>query len=1016
MRTPLPILLCVMAIGLLADKSAALDGDRRLSQYAHTVWRSQEGYFAGPPSSITQTRDGYIWVGTSGGLLRFDGVRFTKWTSPDADHALPGSVIVSLLGSQDGSLWVGTGNGLARWLNGTLTTYSDVQGYINSIVGGEAGDIWVARTRDRGLGPLCKIVETAVHCYGKPDGIEEPYGQSVAIDADRNVWMGGQGSLVQRKGNSSPTFRPESPLAGGHPTNIVALAAGDHHSLWVGFIGSGPGLGLQQLQGGNWKALITPSFDSSALRISSLLLDHQQSLWVGTLGDGIYRIRGNSVQHFGMSDGLSGDSVTNIFEDAEHNIWVATTGGVDSFRDLAVVSYSKVDGITGDGVNSAVAAPDGSTWVATVGGLDRISRGEVSSIRQHHGLPGEHVGALLVDHQGRLWVGVDDDLYLYEGGRFKSILDVHGQHSGIVVHMVEDADGSIWAKQLTSPQGLLLIRDNKIVARFAEPNIHAVTADPQGGAWINRDNDIYHVSTDGAHRHIDMPADIEVGKIQNGVTDANGVLWLVAREGILRLDGDNLRLLRPGNGLPCASYGAPVFDDHGDLWLAQKCGIVKIARASLLSWIKNPEAKVSTLTLNEFDGVQVGYTNFGPAASRGIDNRLWFVNGSTVQMFDPGNLHLNSVPPPVHIEQLLADHKVVSRASNMRLPPLTRDLEFDYTALSFVMPQRVMFRYKLEGYDTEFQEAGTRRSAFYTDLKPGSYRFLVSACNNSGVWSVDRATLSFIILPAWYQTVWFRILCATAFLLAVYFLYLLRLRQQAARLKLGLDERLEERTRIARDLHDTLLQTIQGSKLIADVAEEHVSDPDKIKHSLKTLSEWLGRAAMEGRTALESLRATEAADLGSALRSIVEEYGHSSAMQVFLSIDGLQREMNPVIRDEVFWIAYEAIRNASNHSQASRVDVELSIAEGMTLLVQDNGRGIPDETLGSGKPGRFGLKGMRERAAKIGGQLTITSSPGSGTEIRLTIPGRAIFATAKTVRGRPPSRLDRLLSFVTSRR
>jgi signal transduction histidine kinase len=267
------------------------------------------------------------------------------------------------------------------------------------------------------------------------------------------------------------------------------------------------------------------------------------------------------------------------------------------------------------------------------------------------------------------------------------------------------------------------------------------------------------------------------------------------------------------------------------------------------------------------------------------------------------------------------------------------------------------------------------------------------------------ATLGFLIPPTWYQTLWFQFLRGFAVLLAVYALYLIRLRQLSARLRMRLDERLEERTRIARDLHDTLLQTIQGSKLIADVAGDNVVDPAKTKHALKTLSEWLGRAALEGRTALESLRATAVTDLGTALRSTIENYKAASEIQFGLSVQNVGTEINPVMKEEVYWIAYEAIRNATNHSQASRIEVELAIEEDLKLRVKDDGCGIADSILLEGKLGHFGLNGMRERAAHIGATLTISSSSQLGTTVALFVPGKNLFSPFRKVEPRRPSSL-----------
>jgi signal transduction histidine kinase len=393
------------------------------------------------------------------------------------------------------------------------------------------------------------------------------------------------------------------------------------------------------------------------------------------------------------------------------------------------------------------------------------------------------------------------------------------------------------------------------------------------------------------------------------------------------------------------------------------------------------------------------------------DGRLWFVNLNVLEMVDPGQLKVNPTPPPVHIEQAVADRRSYLPRPDLQLPPLTRDLEIDYTALSFVVPQRVRFRYKLEGHDSGWEEPGTRRQAFYSDLRPGRYRFRVIACNNDGVWNEVGASLDFSVAPAWYQTNWFRALCLISGGFIVCFIHRLRVLQVSRAIGARFDERLAERTRMARDLHDTFLQTIQGSKLVADDALEPTTDPVRMRRAMEQLSVWLGRAAQEGRAALNSLRAatTQTNDLAEGFRRATEDGLSPSTMAVTLSVVGDAREMHPIVRDEIYRIGYEAIRNASMHSEASRLAVELRYADDLTLRISDNGSGIDPVIADRGKDGHFGLQGMQERAARIGGNLTLESSSNSGTEIRLVVPGRIIFRKTMPARRSLFTRIRTLL-------
>jgi len=381
-----------------------------------------------------------------------------------------------------------------------------------------------------------------------------------------------------------------------------------------------------------------------------------------------------------------------------------------------------------------------------------------------------------------------------------------------------------------------------------------------------------------------------------------------------------------------------------------------------------------------------------------------------LQMVDPEHLSSNPRPPPVHVEQVTADQKHYPPSENLHLPAHTKDLEIDYTALSFVVPQRVRFRYKLEGRDADWQDGGTRRQAFYTDLRPRKYRFRVIACNNDGLWNTEGATLEFSVAAAWYQTFWFYLAVAGAGSVLLFTVYRLRIRQVAASLNARFDERLEERTRIARDLHDTLLQTLQGSKLVADDALKHKSDAERMQNAVQQMSEWLGQAIGEGRAALSSLRSStvERNDLAEALRRAGEECQFQHSIEFFLSVEGGSREMHPIVRDEVYRIGYEAVRNACAHSGGSQVNVELSYLDDLVLRVSDNGKGIDTDLAVKG--GHFGLAGMYERAARLDARLTVSGSPGAGTEVQLMVPGRIAFHQADSGNRPRLRRIRRVLS------
>jgi signal transduction histidine kinase/streptogramin lyase len=756
---------------------------------------------------------------------------------------------------------------------------------------------------------------------------------------------------------------------------------------------SGPGLGLQRLVQGKWISVVMPSFDGTSLSVSALLLDRDGALWIGTESQGIYRIHDAVAEHFDSADGLSGDFVEGLFEDREGNIWVTTTKGIDSFRDRSVVVFSKREGLTADSVSSVVASRKGVVWTGNVGSLDFVHDGKISSITPRRGLPGKVVTSLLEDHTGLLWVGVDNGLFVYQSGRFRPILKPDGQPIGFVERMIEDTDGDVWASVSGVSGRVVRIRNRKVV-ESTDPEIQhsLIVADPSGGIWLGlRNGDLARYRQ---NRMEQIPASPDArGGLLRLLLDSDHVVWGAASTGLVGWKKGKLQTLAVRNGLPCADIYAMVVDNQHALWLDAACGLIRIAATELQRWWEHPDAKVKVWVLDVFDGFQAGNPSFNPAVSRSPDGRLWFANESVLQMVDPAHLEGNILPPPVHVEQIIAGGKTYPAVGSVPLPTLTRDIEVDYTALSFVMPQRVRFRYKLEGHDTMWEDADTRRSAFYTNLRPAHYRFHVIACNNDGVWNEQGAVLDFIIPPAWYQTPWFVALGVLGVLGLCYLLYRRKVRQVAASMRIRFDERIEDRTRVARDLHDTLIQTIQGSKLVVDNARKGPPDLARMQKAVDLLSEWLDRAVMEGRAALSSLRGStaEGNDLAEALRRACDDCRLRKFIDASFSLRGQSREIHPISRDEVYRIGYEAIQNACVHSGGSRIIAEIEYGPNLRLSVRDNGKGIDEETLRSGKTGHFGLTGMRERALRIGGRLTISSSAGGGTEVILLVPGRLIF-------------------------
>jgi signal transduction histidine kinase/ligand-binding sensor domain-containing protein len=983
---------------LMCRPASALDPNRKISQYGHTAWRIQDGVFSGAPHAITQTTDGYLWIGTESGLLRFDGIRFVPWTPPEG-KSLPSSAIYSLLGVGDGSLWIGTGRGLAHWTNGDLVTYATAKGRVNSVLEDHQGRIWLARSRlgDQ-AGPLCEITGAKIRCYGVDDGVNCSAGGPLAVDKQENIWLGGAEGMCRWKTGSANIYLQKETQQTEGLNGVAGLAAADDGTLWVGISRPGKALGLRQFVDGVSKSYGLPGMDGRSLAASTLFLDRNNTLWVGTIGQGIYHVYKGRADHFRSADGLSSDTIENFYQDREGNLWVVTSKGIDCFHDIRVASISVTEGLTADHVDSVLAAHDGTVWIGNHGALDLIRQGAVSRITAREGMPGLRVTSLFEDDAGRLWVGVDVGLAVYEHQRFQLIRRPDGSSLGPVISITEDTDHDIWAETIGSQPSLFRIRDRQVREVIPAPQIpraSRLAADPHGGIWLGlRDGELARYRN-GSFERFSISQQPEMEPIRDLRLDSDSAVLAATSVGLFRWRDGKGNLLSSRNGLPCDSINASIRDNSGSLWLSTRCGYVGIADSELEKWWKQPDSIVKVRTLDAFDGAQPAAVPFSPGASKSADGRLWFANESIVQVIDPGYLSVNAIPPPVHIEQIIADRKQYSFRKHLRLPAHTRDLEIDYTALSFVAPQKVRFRYKLEGRDSEWQEPQTRRQAFYSDLPPGKYSFHVVASNNDGVWNEAGATIDFDILPAFYQTNWFLALCALAAIALLYLFYLSRLSLATQQVRASMEARLAERERIARDLHDTLLQSVQGLILKFHAVAKQIPSEEPARETLEKTLDHADIVLAEGRDRVRNLRAAAVSlsDLPAAFQQVADEMpqGHQATFKTL--VEGSVRELHPMVVEECFAIGREALINALNHSEGLNIEVEIAYdPRQFRLRVRDDGRGIDPGILEKGgRDGHWGLPGMRERATKIGAQLKLWSRPGSGTEVEVRVPGGTAY-------------------------
>jgi signal transduction histidine kinase/ligand-binding sensor domain-containing protein len=985
-------------LSLAAFQAVALDPSRGIAQYGHTAWRVQDGILSGAATSITQTRDGYVWVGTHGGLYRLDGARFVEFTAPSGE-SLRSPRITALLPTADGSLWIGTGSDLERWDGDRLAHYpsaaGQVIGSVMDVMQARNGTIWISRTRAPDTeGAFCEVAAEKLLCHGKKDGLDMPFAVLALEDPEGRFMVASGNSLLQW--SPGKDARTSGTSSAASLDGIQTMVFDRDGSLLVGTSQVSKGLGMFRLQNEKIVPYVLPNFDGRKIPVCSLFFDSHRSLWIGTQGQGLYRVTGERVERYRATDGLSGDTIYGMFEDHEGNVWVGTSQGLDRFRDVRVSTYSSREGLANDLVNGVVASHDGAIYVSNWHSLDVLKDGAVTSLDHDHGLPGDEVGSLYEDREGRLWVGVDDQITIYSKGKFKTVKQADGSGAGPITSMAEDAGGNMWVRSTAPASGRLLrIFNDQIQEQFTREQVPfarsiAMAADPETGIWLPLKNG------DLGHWH-DNRLDVvalnrapNTGTITAIIAAPDGVVYSGSQFGLVGTKAEKSQTLTTDNGLPCAALFTMLADENG-LWLYAQCGLLSISYAELARWWSDSHARLTVGQIGTLDGAQPAAAGWFPRASRSPDGRLWFANSNVLQMFDPAHVTTNTLIPPVHIEQVIADRRPYAATSVLRFPALTQDLEIDYTAPSFVIPEKVHFRYQLEGHDKEWIDAQTRRQAFYTDLSPGQYRFRVTASNNDGVSNEEGSAVTFQILPKFYQTVWFRVICAVIVLVAGWLLYLARVRQLAARVRIRIETRMKEREQIARDLHDTLLQGMQGLIYTFHAGTQRLQKSEPARSMMEAALVRADEMLTEGRERVMGLRRTGSVgpvgSLEDSLSAAVESLSQESGVAIHVTSRGEPRQLSANAFEELYKIGTEAVSNSFRHAGASRIDVDVEYGKNeLTLRVRDDGRGFDVEAaLARSSPGHFGLLGMRERARRVQADFDVTSQSPGGTQLECRI-------------------------------
>jgi signal transduction histidine kinase/ligand-binding sensor domain-containing protein len=982
---------------------AAQTSDLKLKAFHHTAWTSDNGL--GAVFDIQQAPNGYLWLTTSRGVFRFDGVHFQS-----VDEVTRGAAhnddIFSVFLAASGDVWLSTRNtGLLLWKDLRLTTFKDRGCSPASQMGGvfedHDGSLWI-----QGSAGLFHLRRSMCEQIGKQQGYPGGFPASILVDHEGTVWVQASGALLFLPHGQSK-FQRTRYTADPTP-GVTFMHEGPDGSIWLS---DKSGLRRLTKNDGAPSDLPRPGKncgDDAPFHDFTFAADGW--LWAVT-AKGIKRFdradqlqtplidEATSGESFTPQQGLSSDAVWKVFIDREGTAWVATNSGLDRLRRT---SLSTVALPHSQEHEFGVAAGDqGSVWT----GNNTLPLTHVAADGITTAFPKiRHILCIRRDHTGTIWAATGEgDIHLWRSSATGFVpLHVPDEKVDSVVSLAVDRNNDPWISIPGNGTYQLIhdkwINQNDILGKKPR-TLGAMTDDDAGNVWFGFSNKL--VQWDGSsYQKFSFP-DGSLNVSVSTMAVRGDHVWLAGRGGVDLFTHGHFYLMRwKDSELPGRVSGI-VETVTGGLWINGFSGLTHVSADELKRWLHDPLSVVSAEHLDALDGLPglSGERLPEPSVVESPEGRLWFATTKGIAWLDPATLEKarNRISPPVMIESVISNGKTYAGSHDLTLPAHTQNLEIDYTALSLAIPERVHFRYKLEGIDNQWQEAGTRRQAFYNSLPPGHYRFRVIASNNDGLWNESGANLGVALTPAFYQTSWFKALLGFIAVSLLWWLVRLRIGSVTRQLQERLAERLAERERIARELHDTVLQSLFGLMLRFQSAADRLPTDDPARKALDDALNQSEEIMREGRERVRNLRAshTEITSLADALEGFGHQLRAIHSAEFKLSVEGQPRPLDALIQDEIVLIGREALTNAFTHSYAQTIVVNVSYnSDNLHLRIYDNGRGIENEVLKAGyRSDHWGLAGMRERSSKIHSDLHIGRGNGGGTQIDLRVPAIIVYRT-----------------------
>jgi ligand-binding sensor domain-containing protein/two-component sensor histidine kinase len=970
----LTILVSLSCVNSTASEIAQQDAPA----YSRRVWRSADGLPEDFAQSLAQTPDGYLWIGASGGLARFDGVSFAVFNHENTAAFLDDSVY-SLLVAKDGTLWAGTeGGGLVRYKDGRFRVFGAAEGLTNGFVRviyeDRNGRLWVGT--DAGLFRLQN--ESLVRVDGR-DGAPEMNVNTICEDRAGRLLVGGWGLRVL-DGREVSYYTSNESLADNSIRTIRQTADG---AIWIGAIS-----GLRRLDRGLNGDPFRAGKILSGVNVSALLESRGGELWIGAYGQGLMRYRAGRIVKFSAPSSLPHNNVLALFEDSEDNVWVGGQGGLLRLSPSAASVITTADGAP-QSINTIYPDPRGDLFVTALNGkLFRVARYTLEPVRLPAPLGRMSVRNLFRDSGGALWVGTDGQgvARIGAGGIVRYTMK-QGLVNDFIRAFCEDREGGLW---IGTDGGLSRLyrgafQNFNVNDGLAYDSIRAMSLDRAGDLWVATDGGLSRLR---AGRFIDDPSleRLRGQKVWSLREDADGKLWIGTHgAGLFLLKDGTLTQFTTGAGLPSDKIHSIIEDAQGNLWMSGPSGIVAVSRRELESLPGQPAAQLAVRVYSTAEGLTTNQMNGGvqPAGALLASGELWFPSAKGAVRIQPNGPDRRSAPPAL-IEQVLADDHATPFSERLILDPGQGKLEIHYTAIRLRSPDRIRFKFRMEGFDQGWTDAGQRRVAYYTNLPAGNYRFRVVAYEIDDPRGATEQALSIEWRPHFYNTAWFPALCGLAALGVTWVWYRLHVRNLRQRFAAV----FEERNRLAREMHDTLIQGCVGVSALLEAASSAREVSPSISDELFDRARNEVRATVdEARLAVWNLRQSFGEGLAPAISQLTRRLSLETGIPIGFESSGAPLDLGAESERSLLMIVREALQNALRHAAPEHVSVSLSSGRhGLQVEIEDDGRGFDPSILNSPNGQHYGLIGMRERAERLGGRLSLTSAPGKGSQVRLSIP------------------------------